>query len=111
MQKSLIILVLVLVNLASISNAQQFTMPDHLDEFGNQVRNNFGTVSTELALNTGEDFAKLWTGLGPDIRAKIMNQAKVMNEKNYPFPGYFVPYFEMLVLARNKENLDDIKFS
>jgi hypothetical protein len=85
-------------------------MPDNMDEFGTQVKYNLGGVSTDLALGLGDSFEKLWLDFGPDVRAKIIDHVSKMNEREYSLSAYFIPYFQTLVLAKNKENIDDVQF-
>ena len=110
MRKLQVILSALLIMAPTVVRAQQFELPDNIDEFGIRVKENLLKASSADALDIGESFEKLWAGFGPDQKIKIIDHAKAMVEHNYKIKPYFLKYFKIIVLAINNEQLDGQQF-
>ncbi len=104
-------ILIIVVFATTIANSQQFEINSEIDSFGISIKSNLAKIHNAKSITTGKHMEALWPELGSDEKTKIINHVKAMVDKGYKIMPSFISYFEMIDLAKNKENVSAQQFS
>jgi len=75
------------------------------DEFSLDVKEKLSFTNNPLSVTIGESFSLAWSGFGPDVRNKIINQTKRLVADGHRLQPNLESYFASIGYAINNEQL------
>ncbi len=91
--------------------SQQFDMTSEVDSFGISIKYNLAKIQSARSIAIGEHIEEMWSILGQAEKSEIITHVQAMVDKGYKIKPSFILYFEMIDLAKNKENISAQQFS
>lgn len=98
---------LVLLGHTSVVLAQGIEFAYSHEEFPLSVKEKLSVYGNPLSIAIGESFSLAWSGFGPDVRNKIINQTKGLIAEGHKLQPNLEDYFAAIAFAVNEENLSD----
>ena len=102
-------LLILLLLFSSIINAQKKVLPDDPAIFGDSVSTILNNTKAPSAMETGDNFALIWSGLGLDQQQKVIAQMKLLEDKKLKLRPTQETYCAVLVNAIQVEAADNQK--
>ncbi len=109
LRKTYLIFFLLLLTVSAMS--QRKVLPDDPSIFGDSVSTLLNNTRAERAMEIGDNFATIWTGLGADQQGKVISQMQSMEEKGLKLHPFMVAYCAVLVNAVQTEGADAQKIT
>ncbi|MEN8248470.1 MAG: hypothetical protein ABFS32_06025, partial [Bacteroidota bacterium] len=106
MRRMLVGILLLLAN-ATVVLAQGIDFAYSHEEFPLSVKERLSTYNNPLSISIGESFSLAWSGFGPDVRNKIINQTKGLIAAGHKLQPNLEDYFASIAYAVNEEKLSD----
>ena len=77
------------------------------EEFPLSVKEKLSAYNDPISISIGESFSLAWSGFGPDVRNKIINQTKGLIAEGHKLRPNLEDYFASIAYAVNEERLSD----